>query len=151
MASARSFIKPSKRIGPVTDAEKDLVAKFVQDSPAEITPAQTRALAKTLRRTKETTIALIEEAKERLVDDIPFYIGAHKTAIGLALASETVAGLEQAIKGSQWALENISGGGLSVIEKTAKGPAGNSIKIGIKMGGTDKEVSVGTAIDAETV
>ena len=151
MASARSVIKVrSKRAGPVTDAEKDLVAKFVQDSPAEITPAQTRALAKTLRRTKETTVALIEQAKERLVDDVPYYIDAHKRAVEAALASETVAGVEQALLGSQWAMEHISGGGVSVIEKTAKGPTGNRIQIGIKMGGTSQDVAVGV-VDGETV
>jgi hypothetical protein len=131
---ARSVI--AKRAGPITDAEKDLVAKFVQDQPAEMTPAQTNALAKVLRRTKETTLNLIHEARERLVDNSKFYIDSHKVAVALAIQSDTVAGLEQAIKGSQWALENIAGEGVGILEKNnGTGSSGPRVMIGVNIGG----------------
>lgn len=135
MAGSRSVI--TKRVGPVTPAEKDLVAKFVQDQPAELTPAQTNALARTLRRTKETTLNLIHEARERLVDNSKFYVDAHKVAVAQALASDTVAGIEQALKGTQWALEHISGEGQGVLEANSGG-GGNSgprVMIGVNIGG----------------
>lgn len=135
MAGSRSVI--TKRNGPVTAAEKDLVAKFVQDQPAELTPAQTNALARTLRRSKDTTLALIHEARERLVDNTKFYIDSHKIAVQLALQSDTVAGIEQALKGSQWALENIAGEGQGVLEKNngSTGSGGPRVMIGVNIGG----------------
>lgn len=135
MAGARSVIY--KRPGPVTEAERDLVTKFVADQPAELTNTQVNALARVLRRTKETTKNIIADAKDRLIDNATFYVDVHKNAVAAAYASDTVAGQEQAIKGAQWALENISGEGARIIDAAAKGPQGSKVMIGIQMGGVD--------------
>lgn len=131
----------SRRIGPVTDAERDLVAKFVQDQPAELSTKQVNALSTVLRRTKEKTIELIEQARERLIDSAKDYVNAHKKAIQMALANGDAKSLEVAVRGSQWAMENISEGSTRIVDKGSTGPQGTQILIGVKIGGMNAEAA----------
>lgn len=128
----------SKRPGTPTAVEKDIVAALVADQPAEMTNSQVNALARTLRRTKETTRQLIEDAKDRLIDKASRYADIHIAATENALADGDN---EQALKGSQWALTNISGEGARIVEKAVEAPTGGKIMIGIKLGGIDQPIT----------
>lgn len=128
----------NKRPGQPTAVEKDFVAQLVADQPAEMTNSQVNALARTLRRTKETTRNLIEEAKNRLIDRSSRYADIHIQATEAALADGDN---EQALKGSQWALTNISGEGARIVEKAVEAPTGAKIMIGIRLGGIDQPVT----------
>jgi hypothetical protein len=128
----------NKRPGAPTAAEKDFVAQLVADQPAEMTDSQVNALARTLRRTKETTKGIIEEAKNRLIDRSARYADIHILATEAALADGDN---EQALKGSQWALTNISGEGSRIVEKAVVEQGGAKIMIGIKLGGIDQPVT----------
>ena len=140
LASSRSVLKPNpgqklrplKRMGVPTKADKALVAQVVLDQPAEITPAQITGLAKTLRRSKEAIKQMIEEARENFVVGAKRYVDIHRAATEAALADGDN---EQALKGSQWALQNISAEGVRIVEKAVDGPVGTKIMVGIKLGG----------------
>lgn len=148
MSTTRGNLSPSKkpkkykRAGSTTQAEKALVAQFVQDSPQEIQPAQVTALARTLRRSKEAVKAMIDQAKENFVAAGERYTEIHQLAVEQALATGTISGAEVAMKGAQWAMENISAEGSRIIDAVAKGPVGNRIVVGVKIGGLN-DVSVG--------
>src|SRR5580692_3921563 len=103
-----------KRPGAPTKADKALIAQFVQDQPSEITPRQIVGLSKTLRRSKEAIKKLIEEARENFVESAGRYVEIHKAATEAALSAGDN---EQALKGSQWALTNLSAEGARIIDK----------------------------------
>ena len=150
LASSRSVLKPNpgqklrplKRMGVPTKADKALVAQVVLDQPAEITPAQITGLAKTLRRSKDAIKQMIEEARENFVAGAERYVEIHREATEAALADGDN---EQALKGAQWALQNISAEGVRVVEKTVEASSGSRIMIGIKLG--DTKAAVETKID----
>lgn len=148
MASARSVIgshkpkKRAKRMGSTTIPEKNLVAAFVADQPAALTPAQIGGLARTLRRSKEATLALIEEARESFVGAAGKYVDIHLKATQDAAALGTANGLDIAQKGAQWAMENVSAGGARIVDKAVAGPSGTKILVGITVGGIDAPKTV---------
>jgi hypothetical protein len=144
--------KPLKRKGSVTKAEKALVAAFVQDLPAEITPSQTTALARTLRRSKEATLAMIEEAKENFQSSAHRYVEIHKQAVEAALANGDSKSLQVAVDGAQWALENLSAEGVSIVgKKQEQVSQAGKIMIGINIGGIRQDDAKVAVIDAEKI
>jgi hypothetical protein len=156
MPGARSVLpkprpfKPLKRKGKATEAEKALVAQFVLDQPAAITPSQTTALARTLRRSKEATIALIEQAKENFQSDAERYVVIHKEAVEKALANGDSKSLQVAVQGSEWALENLQAEGVSIVGKKQEvGSQAGKIMIGINIGGIRKSEETVDAVAVE--
>lgn len=144
----RTKQKPLKRRGRPTEAEKALIAKVVADQPAEMTSTQVTALARTLRRTKDTVKSMIIQAKEDFQAKADFYVKAHEQAVGAALANGDAKSLAVALEGSQWALENLSIDGVRVIDKqTENSGGGGKVLIGIKIGGMreDQPVTVDAA------
>jgi hypothetical protein len=162
VASSRQTLKPAKnppkvfrRHGKPSKVEKEFVAQFVQDQPAEITPKQVSALARTMRRSREVIRGMIDDAKENFVSNAERYVEIHKEAVEEALAGGTVAGLEAAIKGSQWAMENLSAEGARIVDgnKNSGGNGGGTkIMIGVNLGGLNKnrDESV-TAVATEVI
>lgn len=146
---ARSVI--TKRLGPVTDIEKDMVAKFVLDQPAAITPSQTNALARVLRRSKDVTKRLIEEAKDKLVDSTERYVDIHRQTVETALSNGDAKSLEVALKGSQWAMEHISQDGTRVVDKAGSGGgnSGTKVLIGVQIGGLREPLAIDVPVTVE--
>jgi hypothetical protein len=143
--SARRLAKPvkqqpSKRRGRPTAAEKDFVAQLVMDNPGPMTKSQTDALARVLRRPKEVTLNLIEQARENFQARAGSYVDMHHQAVQTALANGDPKSLEVATRGSQWAIEKISGEGARIVESgpAQVGPGGPRVMIGIKIGQSDE-------------
>jgi hypothetical protein len=146
--------------GSVTNAEKSLVAQFVADQPSEITTRQVNALGRLMRRTPDAIRKLIEEARENFQSNADFYVKAHKQAVETALDATDRFGnpdpkaLDAAIRGSQWALENVSAEGVRVVDKAkTEGPTGPRILVGINVGGlnTSQSTNDTTSTSASTV
>lgn len=112
-----------------------LVAQLVLDQPAEMSVSQVNALARTLRRSKDVVREMVERARENFVANAEDYVAIHKRAVDAALEDGDN---ETAMKGSQWAMQNISEQGVRVIEKAAEGPSGPRILVGIRIGGIDQ-------------
>ena len=125
----------TKRQGSPTKAEKELVAQFVMDQPGGITPRQTTSLARVLRRSKELTKQMIEDARENFVESAGRYVDIHKQATEAALANGDAKSLEVAVRGSQWALENLSEEGVRIVDKASSESTGTKIMVGIQVGG----------------
>ncbi len=148
MSSARGTLRPSKKPSPYkrqgkpSKAEKALVAEFVSDQKTEITPAQTTALAKVLRRSKDVTKSLIEDAKDALIDNTKRYVTIHMQATEAALEDGSPKALDVATKAAQWALENIGESGTKVVEAATKADAGPRVLVGIRIGGMNAPVVV---------
>jgi hypothetical protein len=128
-----------KRAGAITEAERNFVAQLVLDQPRELTGSQIHGLTKVLRRSKEAVKSLIEDAQAKFRENAEFYVDAHRASVQRALASGTIAGLEVAQKGSQWAIERTSADGARIIEKSNvdAGLTGPRVMIGIQVGGLD--------------
>lgn len=141
-----------KRHGPVSQTEKEFVAQYVQDLPAPVTNAQTNALARTMRRSKEAVKTMIEEAKENFQSNAEFYVNAHKQAITSALADGDPKALDAAIRGSQWAMENLGAEGVSIVNKKQQdtGSGAGKVLIGIKIGGMRAD-SPATVVEATQI
>jgi hypothetical protein len=129
--------KQKKRKGPVSKVEKALVAHVIQDTPGIITTAQERGLATALRRPKEVIKEMIDEAREKFVKSSLRYVEIHKSATENALADGDN---EQALKGSQWALTNISAEGARIIDKQNTETNTPKVLIGIRVGGVTTTV-----------
>ena len=137
--------RQQKRHGKVTDSDKALIARVVLDQPGGMSRAQEHGLALALRRTRETTRKLIEEAREDFAGDAPDYVRIHREATESALMLHDH---DAALKGAQWAINHISLDGARLTEKEAVGPTGSRILIGIKVGGMNQQ---DTVIDVPTV
>ena len=142
-----------KRQGPVSTTEKQFIAQFVQDQPAEITPKQVTALASTMRRSKDLVRQMIEEAKDNFQGAAKRYVEIHKEAIEAALLNGDSKSLHVAVQGSQWAMENLSAEGVSIVSKKQDGGSGaGKIMIGIQIGGMRADQPVeAKVVEAETV
>lgn len=127
-------VKVFKRGGTTTKQEKEFVAQFLQDQPKELTTSQVTSLSKVLRRSKDAVRNMVEEARDNFAESAGFYVNVHKEATRGALATEDY---EQALKGSQWAIEHLGMEGIRIIDKASTQPSGNKIMIGIRVGGVD--------------
>ena len=130
--------KPAKvfgrrRRGITTPAEMALVSQFVKDQKDDITPKQIESLSELLKRRKNTVKHLIFRAREKFNDAAEEYVDIHLQATRKALKKGDN---EQAIKGSAWAIQNISAEGERIIDKpTDEGSSGVKVLVGVKIGG----------------
>lgn len=125
-----------KRRGAVTGAEKAMVKQFVGDLKEPATKAQVRALATLTRRTPLAIKRMIEEARQQFIGKARRYVEIHGEAVEEALQTGD---LEQAIKGSQWAITNLSAEGVRIVDKPNADAGGTKVMIGVQIGGIDKE------------
>ena len=140
MSSSRSVLqKPIKRRfkrrGGITKQERAIVAGVLVSSPKEMDKSQVSALARVLDRKPETVKVIIEEAREKLTGRAGRYVDIHMQATEQALADGSPKALEQALKGSQWAITNISGDGARIVDKPNVESGGTKVMIGLKIGG----------------
>ncbi len=140
MPGARSVLpkdikKTFYRRGAPSKAERAMVAQVVQDFPGELQNAQVTSLARTLKRTKEAVKEMILQAKENFVSEAESYVSIHKRVVETALENGDSKSLEVALKGSQWAIENIGSEGSRIIEAAKEGPQGMKLLIGVNIGG----------------
>jgi hypothetical protein len=139
--ATRKYFRQARR-GPITMNEKDAVAAIVMDQPGPISAQQEKALAVTLRRSPAAVKALIEEAREHFAAKAGRYVEIHAQGVEDALKNGTVAGLDVALKGSQWAIERIAQDGSRIVDKAADTNTGTKIVIGVQMGGITPPVVV---------
>lgn len=147
MASSRAVLTPQpglkqrkpRRQGPLTQPEKALVAQVVMDQPGEVTQTQVLGLSRSLRRSPEAIRTMIAEARENFVASAGDYVAIHKQATQAALDEGEY---ETALKGSQWAMTNLSGEGQRIVDKPTGEAAGTKVMIGIQMGGMTPAVKV---------
>lgn len=128
--------KKYKRKGPITKVETALVTQVVLDQPGGIKPAQVTALARALNRPIDLIKPIVEAARTKFVTNVARYVDIHMTATEGALAEGDH---EQALKGSQWAIQNMAHEGVRVVDKiTGETNSGPRVVIGIKVGGVDQ-------------
>ena len=128
-------------MGKPTEAEQSLVSQFIADQKAEVTPSQITSLSKLMRRSKDTVVKMIETAREEFQSNAEFYVRAHKEAVESALGTTDRFGnpdskaLDAAMRGSQWAMENLAAEGQRIVEKVkSDGPSGPRIMVNIGIG-----------------
>lgn len=135
-----------KRHGRPTKDDKAAVARVVLAEPGgELSVAQVRGLAMTLRKSRECIRKMVDEARENFAADAPDYVRMHRQATEQALQAENY---DAALKGAQWAINHISLDGTRLTEKETAGPTGSRILIGIRVGGVNQK---DTAIDVPAV
>jgi ribosomal protein S9 len=137
--------KQYKRRTNITPAEKALIAQVVQESPFAVPDAQIGSLARGLRRKKEDIKKMIEEARENFVTSAQRYVEIHKAATEQALEKGDS---EQALKGSQWALTNISAEGARIVDKVNNETNTPKVLVGIRIGGVSSNAPAIT-VDSE--
>ena len=126
--------------------DKALVAQVVEVA-AQTVPVSTEqvtGLMKTMKRSRAVVKQMIEDAKDNFVEGAERYVQIHREATEAALASGDN---EQALKGSQWAIQNISAEGARIIEKPSAEPTGTRIQIGVKIGGLNPAIVEGTTVE----
>ena len=151
--------KKAHKHGVFSKDEKALVKAAVRQGGGDLSTDQTRALAKVFNRPVGTIKSMIRAARENLAADASFYVDTHREVTeqareaGIALFNDKL--LDIARKGSEWALESISGEGSRIVEKAESGPAGTRIMIGVRLGNTTLQpnatvdISPDAVIDAE--
>jgi hypothetical protein len=97
----------TKRVGPLSDAEKTIVEQFASDQPCEVTQEQIKTLAKLMRRSPKAIREHLECAREAFACHAQTYVEIHREATERALASGTSQGLEVARRACEWAMENL--------------------------------------------
>lgn len=124
-----------------------VVKQVVQDTPGSVSDAQVNGLARSLKRSKAVILQLIDEARETLAGAALDYVQMHKEAVEKAVANGDAKSLEVAIKGTQWAMSNLSLEGKRVIDaRQVDGGGGPRILIGIKLGGLVQPASDAPAL-----
>lgn len=136
-----------RRSGSPTNVEKAMVAQFTADQKQEVTPKQITALTQVLNRSPQAVRKMVEEARLAFGESALRYVEIHREATETALATMNV---EAAMKGSQWAITNISSEGKRIIDKLDAGSSGARVLIGIRMGGVDADKLVLPTIDVTT-
>ena len=126
-------------MGRFSKFEEDLVEGIVLNSPGGLSSAEVTALARVLRRPKSAVKAAVENAREMLAESAGEYAAIHKAAV---MAAYDRGDNETALKGSQWALTNISHEGARIIDKATGEAAGTKVMIGIQMGSMTPSVKV---------
>jgi hypothetical protein len=130
----------SKRAGVISTAEKQIIKQFVADQPTEITNQQVNALATLTRRSKETILAILTEARDEFAASAVDYVQMHKQGVQSAIANGDAKSLDAGIRGAQWAIEHQGRDGHRVIDAPkTEGKSGSAqIMIGIKLGGKNE-------------
>lgn len=124
--------------GPITDGEQTLVTQFLADQPDHsLTPEQFKALCALVARRPDTVERMLERARQMLENDADFYVKTHRQAVERASHGHERGDLAAAMKGAQWAMENIGRGKSRIVDakKESSGGGGTKIMIGVKVGG----------------
>lgn len=144
-----------KRVGKLTKDEKQVVKAVVRQAGGELPLDQTKALAKVFNRPVGTVKAMVTRAKDNLAADAEFYVDTHREvvehAMEVARATLSDKHAEVARKGSEWALESISGDGKRVVEQASSAPQGTRIMIGVRLSNTSIQPDQTLDIAAEVV
>jgi hypothetical protein len=121
----------------MSEADRALVARVVEDSPRELDPKQEEALAIALRRRPEAIRDAIASAREELQLRASRYGQIHAEAVEKALAKDDPISLGIAAKESRVMLERLADdSGARVIDAEKQQPGnGLTVQIGIAMGG----------------
>ena len=131
--------KRHRRDGPPSAEDVKIVEGIVANTPGGLKDADVKALAKVMRRSPEVVQGLIVNAREKFLGSASRYVEIHMSAVESALADGSAAALEQAIKGSQWAIENLAAEGQRIVDKPEKNSgAGVKIMVGVKVGGLNE-------------
>lgn len=126
-------------MGRFSKFEQDLVEGIVLNTPGGPSSAEVTALARVLRRPKSQVKEAVENAREMLAESAGEYAAIHKAAV---MSAYDRGDNETALKGSQWALTNISHEGSRIIDKPTGEAAGTKVMIGIQMGSMTPSVKV---------
>lgn len=135
--------------GPVTTGEQALVTQFLADQPDQsLTPEQFKALCALVARRPDTVERMLERARQQLENDAEFYVQTHRTAVERASHGIERGDLAAAMKGAQWAMENIGRGKSRIVDpkKAEAAGGGTKIMIGVRVGGDAPTV---TTVEAE--
>ena len=124
-----------RKLGKVSQAEKNLVAQVVADSALEPSSGEVKALAVALRRPISIVKRIIDDARDKFVHNARDYVEIHHKAVKKALQNGDAKSLDVAVHGSAWAIEHTSGEGSRIVEKDAKQEGGMKVLIGVKIGG----------------
>jgi len=127
-----------KRIGAITQTEKELVAAVVMDQPREMSVVQVNSLAKALRRSREQMRELVENARDNFVCRAERYVDIHLETAEAALANGDAKSLEVASRSAQWAMENMASDGVRIVDKPTKEDTSPKVYVGIKIGGLNE-------------
>lgn len=125
---------PMNRHGNITPKEKKIIALMLEDQPQDLNREQIDNLALILRRNPETIKQLVLQARDQFIDNAKLYVEVHAKAVQSAYHNGE---FDTALRGSQWAMENLSSEGVGVIEAASKaGPdSGPKVVIGVNLGG----------------
>jgi hypothetical protein len=139
--------KRAKRRGPLTQAEKNVVAMALMESPHAPGPPEINALAKGLRRKPDEIRSMMEEAREQFAVNAKSYVKKHLEVVTKAAECDDPKGWDVAQKGAAWAIEHMSAEGVRITEKEkAPEPKGATLMIGFNIGGIRKPVPVIEAV-----
>lgn len=140
------------RAGIPTQAEKDIIRQFVADQPGEITKQQLQALVKLTRRSKETIVRILQEARDEFAESALDYVRMHKLGVQTAIANGDARSLDAGLRASQWAIEHQNRDGERVIDapKAESKSSAAQIMIGIKLGGRN-EINEQATVDGLVV
>lgn len=123
-------------MGPPSNQDRAIVEGIVANTAGGLQASDVRALAKVMRRSPDVVAGLIAEARDKFLGSAGRYVEIHRQAVEDALADGSAAALEQAIKGSQWAIENLAAEGARIVDKPDKNSgAGVKIMVGVQLGG----------------
>lgn len=125
---------PVNRHSAISPQEKKIIALMLEDQPQDISKEQVEHLAVILRRNPETIKQLVLQARDQFIDNAKLYVEVHAKSVQSAYANGE---FDTALRGSQWAMENLSSEGVGVIEAANKaGPdSGPKVVIGVNLGG----------------
>jgi hypothetical protein len=142
----RTIVPDSRKAGRLTDSEKSIITNIIAESPGDITPAQTEALAITMRREPDTIADAVAAARVKLQENLGRYVDIHREAAELALATDDP---DVARKASEFMITHVSarrkdGKVERLIEAPASEPNGPRIQIGIALGGVPAAVTART-------
>lgn len=125
---------PTNRSGGVTPKEVKIISLMLEDQPQDISAEQVDQMAKLLRRNPETIKSLILKARDRFTDNAKVYIEVHAKSVQSAYANGQ---FDTAATHAEWAMENISSEGVSIIDAASKKGTneGPRVVIGVNLGG----------------
>ena len=136
----------SKRFGPITADEQQMVDQFLRDQPCDVSPERIKQLALVMRRTTTAVKTCIERARHNFTANAERYVEIHMEAVEGALERKDY---DTAAKAAQWALEHQSAEGKRIVDKPADAKGGGvKILIGLKLGTLADDESV---IDATVI
>lgn len=137
-SNLKSIRKKPRKAGPITQAEKLIVAELVQDAPLNLMSDEKISMtAELMRRSPDVIKSIVVQAREQLQSNALSYVASHRKSVEQALAAQD---FDIARKGSEWAIEHISardadGKVERIVEKVEAESTAPRVMIGIQLGG----------------